>query len=121
MFETPLRLAAVLCSLLVLTGWGLFATDELRSASDASAAEIAGLTASSKADPTPTQERAREQAHSGPREAIDDANDVLLAPFAGITDSAGSQWTRRTVPAALAFLIYGLGLGYLARYARGRA
>lgn len=121
MLEAPLRIAAVVCSLVVLAGWSLFVIDEVRAASDTTAAEVAGRTASAQADPTPAQERDRERAHSGVREAIDDVNDVLLAPVAWLGESSSSQWWQRSAPAVVAFLLYGLGLGFLARYARGRA
>ena len=53
-------------------------------------------------------------------EWVDDANDVLLKPFASIADSSSSKWVRRTVPALLALIVYGLGFGMLARVAAGR-
>ena len=121
MIEKPLRWAAIVCSVLVVAGWGLFAIDEARSASKQTAEEVAGKKAATQADPSPREERAREEIHGDVREAIDDANDVLLAPFAGITDSADSKWTRRSIPALVALVVYGFGLGYLARFARGRA
>ena len=121
MLEKPLRIAAVVCSVLVVAGWGLFAIDEARTASKETAEEVAGQRATSHPDPSPRQEQARERAHGDVREAIDDANDVLLSPFAGITSSSGSTWTRRSIPALIALLVYGFGLGYLARFARGRA
>ena len=69
----------------------------------------------------PGEERARERAHSRAREAIDDADDVLVAPFAGLVDGSASSWVRRGVPTLLALLVYGFGLSFLARFARGRA
>ena len=47
------------------------------------------------------------------REAIDDANDLLLQPFSGLVNSP-SNWVMHGVPALLALLVYGLGLGLLA-------
>ena len=44
---------------------------------------------------------------------MDDANDVLLGPFAGIVDS-DDRWVTHGVPAMLALLLYGLCLGMLA-------
>ena len=44
-------------------------------------------------------------------ETIDDANDTLVEPFAPVVDGAGSKWVRRLVPALLALLVYGFGLG----------
>jgi hypothetical protein len=118
--ERALRLAATALSLLVVGGWALFAIDETRSASESSAAETAGQRATRQADPTPEEERDRERAHGTVRELIDDANDILLTPFATFTEGSRSQWVRRTVPALLALLVYGFGLGLLARYRRGR-
>lgn len=120
MFERPLRLAAMLASLAVLLGFGLFAIDEARKASGQTAAEIRGDRAARFADPSPRQERAREAAHSGLREAVDDVNDVLLAPFASVVGDHADVWVRRGVPALLALLVYGFGLAFLARVAKVR-
>jgi hypothetical protein len=118
--ESALRLAAIVLSLLVVGGWALFAIDETRSASELSRTEVAGRAANRQVDPTPEEERSREEVNGDVREAIDDANDILLAPFAGLTDSVESQWVRRTVPGLIALVLYGFGLGLLARYARRR-
>lgn len=120
MLEQLLRLAAIVCSALVVLGFGLFAIDEARSASKSTAEEVAGKRASRSADPTPAQERDREQAHGDVRELIDDANDVLLSPFAGIVGDDADKWARRLIPALIALLVYGFGLGFLARLATGR-
>jgi len=118
--ERALRFAAVVCSLLVVLGWGWFAADQTDAASKQSQAEIAGQSAQQAASPDPDQERAREKVNSKAHEVIDDANDVLLKPFAAIADGSSSKWVRRTVPAVLALLIYGFGFGLLARVAAGR-
>ncbi len=120
MLERLLRTFSILASLLVIAGWGLFAVDESRSATDQTAAEIEGSRAAPSADPSPEQERARQRVHSRPRELVDDANDVLLSPFASLSQSADSRWVRRSVPAVIALLLYGLGVGVLARLAAGR-
>jgi hypothetical protein len=118
--ERPLRMAAIALSFFVATSWLLFAIGESKAASDLTQQELAGRQATSDADPSPDQERAREKAHSSVHEFIDDVNDVLLSPFAGIAGSASNKWVRRTVPAAIALFVYGFGLAYLARYATGR-
>jgi hypothetical protein len=119
--EQSLRAVAVLASLLVIAGWSAFAIDEVRSASQQTQAEIAGGDASGRADPSSRQERAREGIHSGAREALDDADDVVLLPVAFVADGSPSRWVRRSVSALLALLLYGFGAAYLARFARGRA
>ena len=63
--------------------------------------------------PDAKQEAAREEAHGPVREAIDDANDVLLRPFVDLVDS-DSAWVNHGITALLALLIYGVGLGFLA-------
>jgi hypothetical protein len=121
MLERPLRILAIAASLLVLTGWGWFAVDETSAASRHTSEEIAGEIAADQPDPSPEAERAREQAHSPVHEVVDDANDILLKPFAPLAEGYPSTWARRTVPAVLALLLYGFGVGLLARYSRGRA
>jgi hypothetical protein len=118
--ERALRLAAVVCSLLVIAGWGWFAIDETSAASAQSQAEIAGQQAASTASPDPDQEQDREQVNSKVHEVVDDANDVLLRPFSPLTEGSSSKWVRRSIPAVLALIVYGFGLGLLARVAAGR-
>jgi hypothetical protein len=115
--ERPLRLLAIVLSLIVAIGFTLFALEDIGRASEQSEHRVSGFTA---AHPSPAGERERERRHGQLREAIDDANDVLLAPFAGITADATSRWARRGVPALLGLLVYGFGLGYLARWMTAR-
>ena len=121
MLSSTLRLAAIICSVLIGLGWVLFAIDETKSASAQSAQIITDGDYVARVDLDPDQERARENAHSRTREYIDDANDVLLSPFSSLTDNSDNKWVRRTVPALLGLLVFGFGLGYLARFASGRA
>ena len=121
MLEGPLRLLSIVLSGVVLLGWVLFAVNTTGEASRQTAAEVAGRQASSRPDPSPDQERARAASHGTVREAVDDANDVLLSPFADAGAGSESRWVRRTVPALLGLLVYGVGLGFLARFGRGRA
>jgi hypothetical protein len=108
-FEGPLRLLSRFAVLAVLLGFGLFAVDELRGASDATRAELRG----------DEPEAVRDARHGPLREAVDDVNDVLLAPFEVVAQDLPSAWAQRGVPALLALAVFGFGLGTLARYARG--
>jgi hypothetical protein len=114
--ERPLRIVAMILSLLVVAGFTLFALDDVGRASAQSRDRVAGIDAP---DPTPAAERTREQRDGRARELVDDANDVLLRPFAGIVADAPSRWVQRGVPALLGLLVYGFLPGYLARYTRG--
>jgi hypothetical protein len=118
-FARPIRIAASLACVFVVLGFGAFALEQARGASQESVSGIAG-DPTTFSDPSPNQERAREKLHSGSREFIDDVNDVLLSPFAGLVASSSSKWVRRLIPALLALLVYGFGGGYLARFASGR-
>lgn len=121
MLEGLLRTASIVASVIVLLSFALFALDETRDAAKESAAAVAGLEATRSSEPSASEERARERAHSATREHIDDADDVLVKPFAFVANSSDSSWVRRGVPTLLALLVYGFGLSFLARYARGRA
>jgi hypothetical protein len=118
--ERLLRYAAIVCSLLVVAGWGWFAYDQTREASDKTRQEIAGRPVAAIVDPSPDEERTRERVNGTVHEVIDDANDVLLRPFAPLVDGQDSKWLRRTLPAALALLVYGFGLAVLSRFLAGR-
>jgi hypothetical protein len=118
--EGLLRTVSIVASAIVLLSFAFFAIDETRDASEKSTAAIAGLEATRQSDPSGSQERARERAHSRAREAVDDADDVLVAPFASIVSGSDSSWVRRGVPTLIALIVYGFGLSFLARFAKGR-
>jgi len=115
--ERPLRFLAIALSLIIAIGFTLFALGDIDRASKATEHRIAGYAA---ANPSPAGERERERRHGQPREIIDDVNDTLLAPFAGITENSTSRWAQRGVPALLGLLVYGFGLGYIARFMTAR-
>jgi len=115
-FARLLRTLGLIACVLVLLSWGAFAFDELRDASNRSTEEIQGRKAAGTPDPNAGQERDRKRAHSKVREALDDASDVLVTPFASIVSGSSSAWLRRTVPLVLALLLYGVLVGYLARF-----
>ena len=128
MLSGPLRLLATVCSLVVLLSFAAFAIDEARSGSNASQAGIAGgqlgpaaSSPSGYANPTPAEEKVREAAHGTVRELLDDGDDILMAPFASVSDSSSSSWVRRGIPALIGLLVYGFGLAFLSRFAAGRA
>jgi hypothetical protein len=115
--ERVLRIAAILVSVVIVLSFALFAVDELNGASARNEAKLAQ---DLEANPAPAVERQREKDHGAVREAIDDANDVVVSPFQGIASSDDSVWVQRAVPALLALLVFGLGVGFLARFMRGR-
>jgi hypothetical protein len=101
---------AYVCCGLVLASFFLFAIDQ---ASGASKHQVAALTS-----PSPSTHGSA-PAHPGqPQEFIDGAAKVLTSPFRSIIHPT-SDWARRIFEMLCAMLVYGFGLGYLARYSRG--
>jgi hypothetical protein len=119
--------ASTIAALVLLISFGLFAIDQAQDSSKQTVAKLGSkLEPSSaqanvnQADPSPRTERQREKKHGDVREAIDDVNDVLVAPFAGVADS-NSIWVQRGVPSLIALLLFGVGLRILAAYLPGGA
>lgn len=107
-----LTTVALVASAIVAIGFVAFAVDELGGASKHQQNEIT--------NPNSTQQQVRDSRHSGARRALDDADDFLLKPFKDVVQSSDA-WVRRGVPTVLALLLYGLGLGFMARSLRQRA
>ena len=113
LLERLLRTASTVLTAVVVLGFVLFAFDKADAASKHQQLIVA------TANPSPAQEQARERQHGRFKETIYDVDDVLLRPFAGVTNSSDA-WVRRGVPTGLAVLVYGFGLGFIASFARGR-
>jgi hypothetical protein len=112
-FDGALRAIAVVTSVIIALSFILFAAEEV---SDASKQQQTAVV-----DPGPRAGQARAQRHTKAREAIDDANDVVLRPFAGLVEGSSSAWVQRGVPTLLGLLLYGIGLAYLARLLQVRS
>jgi hypothetical protein len=106
-----LVLIALACSLLILTSFGLFARDQVDGASKHQQNELATRV------PGPALSQGR-QVKGQPRRFIDGAASTLTSPFSSIVQT-DSQWVLHGLPTLFALLVYGGGLGYLARYSRG--
>ena len=109
-----IRICAVTAASLVALSFAMFAADQLSEGSENQVRSVKGDTARARSeaavslpDPGPAAERRREASHGGIREAIDDADDVLLSPFVGLIDS-DNLWVQRLVPGVLGLLLYGL-------------
>jgi hypothetical protein len=116
-----LRVASLTICLIVIASFLIFAIDETNGASNHQQAVLNGTasapgapsSAPASSAPTPPAKE------SGIHKAIDDAANELTSPFSGVT-SKSSEWMTRSVNTMLALLIYGFGLGYLARVLRVR-
>jgi hypothetical protein len=114
--QSLLRWASTIACAIVVISFGLFAIDEAKGGSKRQADRVAGID-----DPAPSREteRQREKAHGDVREAIDDADDVLIAPFSGVV-TPGSVWAKRGLATLLALLVYGVVIRILIGYLPGR-
>jgi hypothetical protein len=115
------RWAALLACAFVTLSFVYFVIDQTSTASKNQtnaitndAPEVKAESITKLPNPPPAVEKVREQENDSIHEFVDDVDDVLLAPFTGISNSS-SIWVRRMIPLALALLIYGLGGLYLAR------
>src|SRR5436190_17555308 len=116
---------STIAALVVLASFAMFAIDQAQSGSKQQVSKLAGEIDPGKpavnvnqANPSPKTERQREKMHGQVREALDDADDVLIKPFAGAVASS-SIWMQRGIPALLAFLLFGVGLRIVAAYVPG--
>ncbi len=114
-----IRFAAILTSGIVLLGFALFAVDEMDRGSqnqqNALDSELRGESENpAPIAPGPREESLREQDNGSFRELVDDANDILLAPFTRIADSSANTWVLHVVPTVLGLIVYGLLLGLIA-------
>ena len=114
-----IRIVAIACSGLVLLGFAYFATDELSRGSqnqqNALQSELAGDPEPAPIGPSPEEESQREALNGPFREAVEDANDVLIGvPFAALVENADNTWVTHGVPALLGLILYGFCLGMLA-------
>jgi hypothetical protein len=107
-----LVLIALVCCTLVTASFALFADGQIAGASKHQQTELAD-----RSSATPASTRAGHHP-AQPRRFIDGAASDLTSPFHSIVHT-NNQWAVHLVPTILALLVYGLGLGYLARYARG--
>jgi hypothetical protein len=113
-----LRIASfVMCTIVVLS-FGAFAIEKTRGASDHQQEQLAG---SPRAVGAGAQRSNASSSHEGSvHRALDDASGDLTSPFAGVLEGTGSEWAIRGAKLLLALIVYGFGLGYLARVLRVR-
>jgi hypothetical protein len=110
-----LRLVSIGVCLVVVASFVTFAVEQTKTASGHQQEQLATPAEAATAAATPPV-----QSHeSSLRKGLDEASAELTSPFAGLA-SGSSEWATRGVKLLLALLIYGFGIGYLARALRVR-
>ncbi|HEV3388078.1 MAG TPA: hypothetical protein VG057_03650 [Solirubrobacteraceae bacterium] len=113
MISRVLRLISLVCVALVVMSFAMFARDQMAGASEHQQTElVAGAN-------TSTAPVAVSHRHSQPRRFIDGAAKTLTSPFSAVVKSS-NPWVEEGLPALFALIAYGVGLGYLARFASVR-
>jgi hypothetical protein len=112
-----LRLASFAICLIVIASFVVFAVDQTKGASThQQEVLVSGAPAASSGTTSQHAATGTGPAHeNGVHKAIDEASNQLTSPFAGIVSGSSSEWATRGSKLLLALLVYGFGLGYLAR------
>ena len=111
LLSKTLRVASIAICLIVALSFLLFAVNQTSTASGHQQAELAGGSAVSQSNGGHARER-------GIHRTIDEAAEAVTSPVSGLSSSA---WGEHGLRLILALLVYGFGLGYLARVLRVRA
>jgi hypothetical protein len=106
-----LRAASLVICVIVLASFAVFAVNQTSSASTHQQEELSN---------GPTPKAATSSGEGSIHKALDEASNKLTSPFKGITSGSSSEWVIRGVNLLLALIVYGFGLGYLARFLRVR-
>jgi hypothetical protein len=104
-----LRLASFVICLIVIASFAIFAVGQTKTASKHQQEEVKGATA----PVTVTHQ-------SGLHKDIDEASNQFTSPFKGIVAASSGEWAVRGVELLLSLVVYGFGLGYIARVLRVR-
>lgn len=114
-----LRLASVVLCLIVVASFVLFVVDQTGSASAHQQAELNHETTTTTSDPQ-AHGRWSSGSSGSPRRTIDEVAEAITSPFSFATDATSSEWLSRGIALALALLVYGFGLAFVARTIRVR-
>ena len=120
LLSRTLHLASVLICLIVIASFTVFAVNQTSSAS-AHQQEVLNNEVAKTSPVSGTAGASASSSHeSAVHEAIDEASKAFTSPFDGITAGWSSEWLIRSANLGLALIVYGFGLGYLARFIRVR-
>ena len=102
--------------LIVIASFAVFAADQTKAASGRQQEQVNGLTAGVPAQGAGPGSTAAAKPHESViHEALDEAASTVTAPFSGLVSGSTSEWAIRAGKLLAALLVYGFGLGYLAR------
>jgi hypothetical protein len=107
-----LRLASLVICAIVIASFAIFALEQTKTASKHQTEELT-------TGPATHSTRSSATANEGSvHRDIDDASREFTSPFAGVVSGSNSEWLSRGVKLLLALLVYGVGVGFIARALR---
>ena len=112
-----LRIASIAICSIVLLAFIVFAANQTKTASNTQQEQIAAVNPTGPAQPASTKGKSHESAI---HEKLDEVSNSLTSPFAGVVSGSSSEWVTRGVKLLLSLLVYGFGLGFVARSLRVR-
>ena len=111
---TVLRLIATACTFLLLASFTLFVRDQLVTGSVHQQNDLRAINHQSQIVLSHPKQ------HAQPRRFIDAVAQSLNSPWNSVVNS-NSPWVTTGIPTLISLLVYGVGIGYLARFSRGFA
>jgi hypothetical protein len=106
-----LRLVSIAICLVVSASFLVFAVNQTKTASSHQQSVLANE----------GSEESTANKHEGSlHRALDDTAKTFTEPFNGIVSNSSGEWATRSFELLMALLVYGFGLGYLARVIRVR-
>jgi hypothetical protein len=112
------RIVSRVICVIVIAWFLVFAVNQTKTASGHQQRELNGQGQTASEQQTEAAERKAEEDHrSGVHKALDETAETLTSPFSSVV-SGNSEWLKNGELALAALLVYGFGLGYLARMMR---
>jgi hypothetical protein len=115
-----LKLASLAICLVVIASFALFVVNRTGSASQHQQQELNGETATAGGEGQTGVAADTGGRKGSVRRTIDEVSEAVTSPFSSLTEGSSSQWLIHAVDLLLALLVYGFGLGYVARAIRVR-
>ena len=112
------RFASLVACLIVIASFVAFVVDEAGAGSTHQQEVVSAAAPGSRtAEPSSGVKKAPEGAV---RRGLDDASEVVTAPFSGITAGWSSEWLIHGADVLLTLIIYGFAVGFVVRTIRVR-
>jgi hypothetical protein len=116
-----LKLASLALCLIVIASFALFVINRTSDASAHQQQELSGETVGANGEPSGAIAPDSGGRKGSARRTIDQVSEAVTSPFAALTEGSSSEWVIHSVDLGVALLVYGFGLGYVARTIRVRA